>query len=158
MLRRILDLRDSITEVVIIPLCLNYPLRSELKIQAFSRTYIELLDSRQSRRRTISVPLITFINVFRLYRNLYRLLIGIYFIIAVLSTRERNRQANVLPLILSPYRSNFANVVEAIKLLTVLDRSVKVYIPRIGTVLLVVFTFAFLRDIPQQQKNSRIKI
>lgn len=96
----------------------------------------------------MSVPLITFINAFGLYRNLYRLLIGIYFIVAALSTRERNRRANVLPLILSPYRSNFADVVEAIKLLTVLDRSVKVYIPRIGTVLLVVFTFAFLRDMP----------
>lgn len=96
----------------------------------------------------MSVPLITFINAFRLYRNLYRLLIGIYFIVATLSARERNRRANVLPLILGPYRSNFANVVEAIKLLAVLDRSVKVYIPRIGTVLLVAFTFAFLRDMP----------
>lgn len=96
----------------------------------------------------MSVLLITFINAFRLYRNLYRLLIGIYFIVAVLSARERNRRANILPLILSLYRSNFANVVEAIKLLAVLDRSVEVYIPRIGTVLLVVFTFAFLRDMP----------
>lgn len=103
---------------------------------------------RQSRRRTISVPLITFINAFGLYRNLYRLLIGIYFIIAILSARERNRRANVLPLTLSPYRSNFTNIVEAIKLLTILDRSVKVYIPRIGTVLLIAFTFAFLRDMP----------
>lgn len=32
MLRRILDLRDSVTEAAIIPLCLNHPLRSELKI------------------------------------------------------------------------------------------------------------------------------
>lgn len=32
MLRRILDLRDSIAEAAIIPLCLNYPLRSELEI------------------------------------------------------------------------------------------------------------------------------
>lgn len=96
----------------------------------------------------MSLPLITFINAFSLYRNLYRLLIGIYFILVSLSSRERDRRANVFPLILGPYSSNFADVVEAIKLLTVLDRGVKVYILGIGNVLLIAFTFAFLSNIP----------
>lgn len=96
----------------------------------------------------MSLPLIIFINAFSLYRNLYRLLIGIYFILVLLSSRERDRRANVFPLTLGPYSSNFADVVEAIKLLTVLNRGVKVYILGIGNVLLIAFIFAFLSNIP----------
>lgn len=103
------------------------------------------------------LPLITFIDAFGLYRNSYRLLIGIYFILVLLSTRERDRRSNVFPLILGLYSSNFADVVEAIKLLTILNRGVEVYILGIGKILLVVFTLAFLSNIPQQQKNSSIK-
>lgn len=94
----------------------------------------------------MSLPLITFINAFSLYRNSYRLLIGIYFIIVALNVRKRDRRANVFPLTLSPYSSNFADVVKAIKLLSILDRGVKVYIPSIGIVLLLAFTLYFLRD------------
>lgn len=94
------------------------------------------------------LPLITFINAFSLYRNLYRLLIGIYFILVSLSSRERDRRANVFPLIFGLYSLNFADVVEAIKLLTVLNRGIKVYILGIGNVLLIAFTFAFLSNIP----------
>lgn len=94
----------------------------------------------------MSLPLLTFIDAFGLYRNLYRSLIGIYFIIAALSTRKRDRRANVFPLTLGLYRSNFTDVVEAIKLLVILDRGVEVYIPRAGKVLLVAFTIAFLGD------------
>lgn len=94
------------------------------------------------------LPLITFINAFSLYRNLYRLLIGIYFILVLLSSRERDRRANVFPLILGPYSLNFVDVVEAIKLLAVLNRGIKVYILGIGNVLLIAFTFAFLSNIP----------
>lgn len=98
----------------------------------------------------MSLPLITFIDAFGLYRNSYRSLIGIYFIITALNVRKRDRRANVFPLTLSPYSSNFADVVKAIKLLSILDRGVEVHIPSIGTVLLVAFTLCFLRDILQQ--------
>lgn len=156
-LRRIVDFGSN-RDIVITPLYLNYPIRRELEITVFGRTYIESLDSRMSReRKTILLPLITFIDAFGLYRNLYCSLIGIYFILAALNTYERNRRANVSPLILRPYSSNFVDVVEAIRLLSALDKGIKVYIPREGIVLLVAFTFAFLGDMPQQQKNSRIK-
>lgn len=105
----------------------------------------------------MSLPLLTFIDAFGLYRNLYRSLIGIYFIIVVLSARKRDRRANVFPLTLGLHGSNFADVVEAIKLLAMLDRGVEVHIPRAGKVLLVAFTIAFLGDMLQQQKNSGIK-
>lgn len=94
------------------------------------------------------LPLITFIDAFGLYRNSYRLLIGIYFILVLLSARERDRRSNVFPLTLGPYSSNFADVVEAIKLLAVLNRGVEVYILGIGKILLVVFTLAFLSNMP----------
>lgn len=92
--------------------------------------------------------LITFIDTFGLYRNSYRSLIGIYFILAALDIYERNRRVNVSPLILGPYSSNFADIIEAIRLLSVLDKGIKVYIPGEGRVLLVAFTFAFLGDMP----------
>lgn len=94
------------------------------------------------------LPLLTFIDAFGLYRNLYRSLIGIYFIITVLNARKRDRRANVFPLILRLYGSNFADIVEAIKLLTTLNRGVKVYILGIGKVLLIAFTLTFLSNIP----------
>lgn len=94
------------------------------------------------------LPLITFIDAFGLYRNLYRSLIGIYFIIAVLNTRKRDRRANVFPLTLRLYGSNFADIVEAIKLLTILNRGVEVYILGTGKILLVAFTLAFLSNMP----------
>lgn len=65
----------------------------------------------------------------------------------MLNVHKRNRRANVFPLTLGPYSSNFADVVKAIKLLSILDRGVKVYIPSIGIVLLLAFTLYFLRDI-----------
>lgn len=94
------------------------------------------------------LPLLTFIDAFGLYRNLYRSLIGIYFIIAALNAYERDRRANVFPLILRLYGSNFADIVEAIKLLAILNRGIEVYILGIGKVLLIAFTLAFLSNIP----------
>lgn len=94
------------------------------------------------------LPLITFIDAFRLYRNLYRSLIGIYFIIVAMNSRERNRRANVFLLTLSLYGSNFVDVIEAIKLLASLDRGIEVLILGQGLVLLVAFTFAFLSNVP----------
>lgn len=74
------------------------------------------------------LPLIIFIDAFGLYRNSYRSLIGVYFIIAAMNSRERNRRANMFLLTLSPYSSNFADVVEAVRLLVSLDRGIEVLI------------------------------
>lgn len=147
-LRRIVNIANSV-EAAVTLLCLNYPIRSKLEIQTFGRAYIESLDPRQSRRRrTISLPLLTFIDIFGLYRNLYRLLIGIYFILVSLYARKRDRRANVFPLTLGPYSSNFVDIVEAIKLLATLNQGIEVYIPDRGNILLVAFTIVFLSNIP----------
>lgn len=94
------------------------------------------------------LPLITFIDAFRLYRNSYRSLIGIYFIIVVMNSRERNRRANMFPLTLSLYSSNFVDVVDTIRLLASLDRGIEVLILGQGLVLLVAFILAFLSNMP----------
>lgn len=94
--------------------------------------------------------LLTFINSFGLYRNAYRSLIGFYYIAAGLSYYKRARRANVFLIILSLYRSNFADVVKAIssKGITSLDRGIEVDMPNSQKVMLVAFTLAFLSNIP----------
>lgn len=68
--------------------------------------------------------------------------------LASLCARKRDRRANVFPLTLGLYGSNFVDVVEAIKLLATLNRGIEVYILGIGNVLLVAFTIAFLSNMP----------
>lgn len=157
LLRRILDINRAAGYAQAIPICLNQPINRELEIQAFSRAYLKELDSRNSVYRRISLLLLIFIDGFGLYRNAYRTLIGFYFIPVGLLFIERNRRANVFLFILGLYSSNFADVVEAIKSLAILDCRVDVNIPAIGKVRLVVFTFAYIGNMPQQQKNLGIK-
>lgn len=156
-IRRIINARAKGT--VVTPICLSNPIASELKIQYYSRLYLETLDNYYSRnRRTISLPFLLFIDRFGLYRNVYRSLIGFYCILVCISFYKRARRANVFPITLRPYRSNFATIVNAIgnRGLTDLDKGVEIQIDG-KRVLLVAFTFAMIRDMPQQQKNSRMK-
>lgn len=163
LIRRIIDFGS--TPPTVTPLCLNHPIRGELEIQAFGRTHLETLDRTWScrnrstgPRRTLSIPLLTFIDGFGLYRNAYRTLMGFYFIFAGLSFHERARRANVLPFTLGPHGSNFSDVLMAIRCLAALERGIEVQLPGIpGTVILVAYTLAFIGDMPQQQKNSGMK-
>jgi hypothetical protein len=100
----------------------------------------------------------TFIDGFGLYRNAYRTVMGVYTIFAGLSFQERALPANVIPLTLGPHGSNFADVVDALKAgLISLDRGVEVEING-ETVRLCAFTHTFIGDMPQQQKNSMIRL
>ena len=154
-IRRILD--SGVQPPAITPLCLNHPIRGELEIQAFGRDHLLQLDSQRSNRRTFSLPLLTFIDGFGLYRNTYRTLMGVYFIFAGLPFHERARRANVIPFTIGPHGSNFSDVIDAIKSLAILDRGAEVEIPGIGRVFLLAFPLAFTGDMPQQQKNSGMK-
>jgi hypothetical protein len=157
LIRRIYDYGNDPTKPIVRPLCKSNPLRGELELQAFGRDHLEAFDSKRTNRKTISVPLMTFIDGFGLYRNSYRTLIGVYAIFAGLSFQERARRANVIPLTLGPHGSNFADVVDALKAgLIPLDRGIETEING-ETVRLCVFTHAFLGDMPQQQKNSMMK-
>lgn len=91
------------------------PIRGELEILQYGRA--GLLRTFYSNTAVVSLPLITFIDSFGLYRNMYRSLIGFYIILAGLSFYERTRRTNVLALTLGPYGSNMDAVVRAIGLL-----------------------------------------
>lgn len=94
------------------------------------------------------LPLLSFINTFGLYRNIYRSLIGIYYIPAAMNTRKRTRRTNCFALTLGPHRSNFLDIVKALRLLIALDRSIEVRILGISKVLLIAFTYTFISDMP----------
>lgn len=127
-------------------------IRGQLEIQTYGRD--ALIRKLTSHSSTISLPLFTFIDGFGLYRNMYRSLMGYYFIHASLDTTERNRQANVFPLTLRPHGANLADVVEAIgPSLSLFEEGMTVSING-EEVLVFAFTFAYIGDMPQQQKNS----
>lgn len=130
-LRRIIDIIPKYTLVT--PLCLSNLVRVELEIARYSRDFLETLDSSfaGTSRTTISLLLLIFINSFGLYRNAYRSLIGFYYILAGLSYYKRARRANMFLVTLSPYRSNFVDVVKAIskKGISSLDQGIEVNIP-----------------------------
>ncbi|KAH8746167.1 hypothetical protein F5882DRAFT_237250, partial [Hyaloscypha sp. PMI_1271] len=65
-----------------------------------------------------------FIDGFSIYRNLYRTLIGIYTILVGFSSKEYSRRANVFPIILGPYRSNFNNIINILVSLRPLDKGI----------------------------------
>jgi hypothetical protein len=137
------------------PLCFTHPLRAELEINEFTRSHFVKNFADKSIRR-LSVPLLTFIDGFGLYRNSYRSLIGIYLIMACLTFRERHRRANVLPLTLGPHGNNFPDIVDALQSLYPLDHGV--YMEINGQKCFVcVFILCFLGDMPQQQENAGFK-
>ena len=153
--RRILDTDADPPQLT--PLCLNHPIRGELEIATFGRDWLQQLDTLATNRRTFSLPFLTFIDGFGLYRNTYRTLMGMYFILAGLPFHERARRANVFPFTIGPHGSNFSDVVDGVRSLATLDRGVEVEIPGMGKVMLLAFPIAFIGDMPQQQKNSGMK-
>ena len=129
---------------------LSAPLRGELELSTHSRSH--LLGFSQN--PCISIPLVTFIDAFGLYRNMYRSLMGIYVTIAGLDWRERKRRSNVLPLALGPHGSNFTDVIKVLEPgLAALDRGVLVDINNVRY-LLCVYTMVFTGDMKQQLENS----
>lgn len=81
-IRRIVSHNDKIR-----PVSQTRPLCSELEIIYFGRRY--LLDTFTGILDVISVALINFNDGFRLYRNRYHSLIGMYLMLAGLSLQER---------------------------------------------------------------------
>ena len=136
------------------PLCQSHPIRAELELSHYTRQhFVEKFDKASS---CLSVPLLTFIDGFGLYRNMYRTLMGMYLIIAAFSFRERARRANVLPLTLGPHGSNFPDVVGSLSAMLELDAGVILLIEGKPTYVCV-FTLAYVGDMPQQQENSGFK-
>lgn len=127
------------------PLNQTAPIRGELEISEFTRQH--LVDNFDKYPTVISVPLLTFIDGFGLFRNMYRTLMGVYLIIAAFTFRERARRSNVLPLTLGPHGSNFADVVNSLQALYHLDAGQILKINNKDT-LVCVYTLAYLGDMP----------
>lgn len=133
------------------PINQSHSPRAELEIAEFTRQhFVELFDRGSS---VISVPLLTFIDGFGLFRNMYRTLMGVYLIIAAFSFKERARRSNVLPLTLGPHGSNFDDVVGSLQAMYDLDGGILLTINGKET-LVCVFTLAYLGDMPQQNENA----
>lgn len=134
------------------------PIRAELEIMHYSRVRIAMFDTNTNGSiRVCSLLLLNFIDRFGLYRNIRRSITGFYFILANLPFLERNRRTNVIPITLSPYRSNLQGIVDIVgPSLLELEARVKVTIPDGSTVILNTQTIAYIGNIPQQQENASI--
>jgi hypothetical protein len=85
-------------------LCL---LRDELKILTFDKNFLfsQLLQDIES------CFFVLFVNVFDLYRNMYRSLIEVYAMSAVLSHKKRQKSTNSFVLTLKSHETDFRNII-----------------------------------------------
>lgn len=132
------------------------PVRSELELNYFSQK--QLVSKFYIRKDGIvvtSMPLYFYIDAFRLYRNMYRALIGVYLFIAILPNKERGRRANIIPLTLGLYSYNLTEVIDAIgAIVSTLDT--RVIIELVDSTKIIVYTqiLTFIGNILQQQLNT----
>lgn len=90
-----------------------------------------------------------FIDIFGLYRNIYRLLIGCYLFNATLKNKDRNRRANIILLTLGLYSCNLLAVIEAVSpILVVLDASIKIELANRTKKIVYAFIFVFISNTP----------
>jgi hypothetical protein len=82
-------------------------LRDELKILTFDRNFLfsQLLQDIES------CFFVLFVNVFDLYKNMYRSLIEVYAMFAVLFHKERQKSTNNFVLILKSHETDFRNII-----------------------------------------------
>ena len=110
----------------IVPLCHTHAIRAELEMQAYSRgLYAVHWDKAQPNSlKTLSLPLLTFIDAFGVYRNSYRSLMGFYVTPAALPENDRCRESNVFPIALGPHGSDFGDIVKALHSMRTLDEGI----------------------------------
>ncbi|OTA53841.1 hypothetical protein K449DRAFT_389592 [Hypoxylon sp. EC38] len=138
-----------------IPLCHTHPIRAELEMQVYGRQHFREWDQRASHSSVpvASIPLLTFIDGFGLYRNVYRTLVGFYATPAGFNRIDRRKRANTFPLFISPHGTVFDDVVDSLRTFIPLDKGIEVTI-RGQRVILCAFTLAYIGDMPQQNHNS----
>lgn len=152
--RRIFDVDAN----QVIPLCHTHALRAELELEQYDRALFEMHwdTAQEDALPTLSVPLLSFIDGFGVYRNSYRSLMGFYVTPAALPEDLRSREANIFPLALGPHGSDFSNVIKALRTMRYLDEGIEVDI-RGQKYRLCAFTICYTGDMPQQAENSGFK-
>lgn len=81
-----------------------------------------------------------------------RSLMGVYTFIGGYTYVERNRRANIIPITLGPHSSNFEDVVKSLGDFRAFDQGIELCING-KEVKVVVYTMAFIGDMPQQHEN-----
>lgn len=95
---------------------LSHPIRAEIELQEYTREVLVREFVKQTGRPPVfSLPHLTFIDAFGVYRNMYRSLTGIYLIPSALPLRERSRMHNVFAITLGPHGSNIDDVLAKIE-------------------------------------------
>jgi len=100
----------------------------------------------------IFISLLTFIDEFELYSNMYQTLMKLYLIIVFFIFRKCARRVNVLSLTLESHDSNFLDVVDALSFMTELDAELITFIDD-KELFLCVFILVYIENMSQQQKN-----
>lgn len=130
------------------------PVRGKLELNYFSRKQLTTKFCR-SDIEVILVPLYFYIDVFSLYRNIYRALIGVYLFLAPLTNKERRRRANIIPLTLGPYSCNLLEVIDAIgAVVAALNAGIEIQLVNRTKKIVYAQILAFISNILQQQLNA----
>lgn len=150
--RKAIDWSDDDDQPSVIPMRHTHPIRAELEIATYGRKFFEIWD----RQPVLSCPITIFIDGFGLYRNTYKSLAGVYATLAGLNGKDRHRQANIIPLALSPHGSNFD---ESVKTLQSIRDRVQGVVVDLGDFkgVLCVPVLCHIGDMPQQDKNSSFR-
>ncbi|MCJ1360231.1 MAG: hypothetical protein MMC33_010234 [Icmadophila ericetorum] len=142
----------NIDAMTIRPLNMLAPPRGELEIKAFGRDVFV----KNASRKCFSLPIMSFIDGFGLYRNMHRTLKGWYASLAGMSASDRDRRINVFHIALGPHGSDFNDVVEALQILRTLDVGMEMEING-EKCLVTAFALCYVGDMPQQNENSGIR-
>ncbi|KAI5806056.1 hypothetical protein EDC01DRAFT_626159 [Geopyxis carbonaria] len=127
---------------------LAHPILAELEIEIYGRDFLVSL----SKRPVLSMPHMTFIDAFGLYRNVYCSLTGIYMIISAQNLRDRTRRNNIIPLTLGPHGSDLRDVMTALgPFMRKLEVGVEIMLD--SQYLVIAPALGFLGDMPQQAEN-----
>ena len=87
-----------------------------------------------------------FVDIFGLFRTIFRTIIGVYLIYQFLPRKIRKRRSNILPVTLGPFATDLTNVFKSFVYIIEIDYSINIIIDDIFTIV-VCFVGAFIGDI-----------
>jgi hypothetical protein len=117
-------------------------LRDELKFLIFDR---EFLTSQQNKKIQFCFFVI-FVNVFNLYRNMYKFLIKVYALSTTLSHKKRSKNINCFVFILDLHEINFKNIIIFFRIeIKILDRDYQFRINEVN-IIVWIFIITFLEN------------
>ena len=121
-------------------------IRTEIELYYIGRKYIVEKFDKPIKLIVLSM----FVDSFRVYRNMYRAILGVYLNCMSLLERQRNRKVNIFPLILSPHTISFIDIMHSLLGLTEIDQGAE-----IDSISFIYTPILFQSgNIKQQQENA----